>query len=198
LDPEKQLTAVVAQYTVPCEHKHEQQPNETPSSPSLPGQLISVQSRLPKNKEPKITQDDISNGSVLASNTSRKVVKIGGDIIVKFGPRVDLAKAEALLFVRENTSIPVPKILDTYSQDGKNYIIMTYIPGVMLQEVWESMSVEDKSVVTKELKEYVCQMRRLPAPRRTFIGSVTSGPAVDRRQFGSALGGPFHSEAEFN
>jgi hypothetical protein len=41
-------------------------------------------------------------------------------------------------------------------------------------------------------------MRQIPCPDGTLIGSVTGGPAVDRRQLSSIKGGPFTSEAEFN
>lgn len=103
-----------------------------------------------------------------------------------------------MMFIRENTTIPVPDIIDAYGQDGKNYIIMEYMQGVLLSEVWESMSSVDKSMITEELKDYISQMRQLCAPEGVLIGSVTGGPAVDRRQFGSATGGPFRSEEEFN
>lgn len=41
-------------------------------------------------------------------------------------------------------------------------------------------------------------MRRLRAPAGVLIGSVTEGPAIDRRQFGPASEGPFLSERDFN
>jgi aminoglycoside phosphotransferase (APT) family kinase protein len=109
-----------------------------------------------------------------------------------------LDDAESIMFIRENTTIPVPEILDTYHEDGKNYIVMNYIPGVSLDNVWECMSAEDMSVITKELEDYVRQMRQLSAPEGVLIGSVTGGPAIDRRQSGSATGGPFRSETDFN
>jgi serine/threonine protein kinase len=134
----------------------------------------------------------------LATNTSRKVLRIGTDIVAKFGPEVNLAEAEAMAFIRENSTIPVPEILEAYGQDGDNYIIMEYIQGASLSKAWESLSTEDKSAITKELKDYICQMRQLTPPDGVLIGSVTGGPAVDRRQLGSAAGGPFRSEVEFN
>jgi serine/threonine protein kinase len=135
---------------------------------------------------------------VLASNTSRKVVKIGEDVVVKFGSKVGLDEVESMMFIRENTAVSVPKILDAYSQDGKNYIIMEYIPGSLLKNVWDSLLAEDKSVITKEMRDYVCQLRRLPMPTDGLIGSVTGGLAVDRRQLGAVRGGPFPSEMDFN
>lgn len=44
-------------------------------------------------------------------------------MVAKFGPEVNLAEAESMTFIRENTTIPVPEILEAYVQDGDNYII---------------------------------------------------------------------------
>jgi hypothetical protein len=55
----------------------------------------------------------------LASNGSRKVLRIGANLVVKLGPKVILAEAEAVMYIRNNTTIPVPKILDAYSKDGR-------------------------------------------------------------------------------
>lgn len=126
------------------------------------------------------------------------MLKIGTDIVVKYGEEVNLAEAEAMMFLRLNTTVPVPEILDTYTQDGENFIVMEYIQGALLKKVWGTMSADDKSTITKELADYVRQIRRLPAPEAVLIGSISGGPAVDRRQLGSATGGPFRSENDFN
>jgi aminoglycoside phosphotransferase (APT) family kinase protein len=126
------------------------------------------------------------------------VIRVGTDIVAKFGHEVNLAEAESMTFIRDNTTIPVPEVLAVYSQDGANHIIMEYIGGVLLNKVWETLSADDKSTITNELKDYIRQMRQLSPPEDMLIGSVVGGPAVDRRQLGSAVGGPFRSEDEFN
>ena len=60
------------------------------------------------------------------------------------------------------------------------------------------MSAEDKFVVVNELKDYISQMRRLQPPEGVLIGSVTDGPTIDKGQLGSASGGSFGSEHDFN
>ena len=79
-----------------------------------------------------ITSNDIANGEVLTSNTSRLVVKVGTDVVVKVGPQIDLTEAESTCFIQDNTTIPVPTIFDAYSEDGKNYVIMEYKDGILL------------------------------------------------------------------
>jgi tRNA A-37 threonylcarbamoyl transferase component Bud32 len=92
----------------------------------------------------------------LASNGSRKVLRIGANVVVKFGPKVILAEAEAVMYIRNNTTIPVPKILDAYSKDGSNYIIMEYLDGDLLKEVWQHMPKAERSIIVSELRDYIC------------------------------------------
>lgn len=73
-----------------------------------------------------------------------------------------------LALVRENTSIPVPKILD-WSDDptnpsGTEYIIMEHAPGVQLYELWPEMdSLQHMRCVTS-LAALVKEMHSLTLP----------------------------------
>lgn len=163
-----------------------------------PRPQVPQQHWLLEPNRPKITEDDIASGIVLASNTARKVLRISENMVAKFGPDVDLTEAHAISFIRDHSEIPVPKILNAYSQDGKNYIVMEYIEGDLLKDVSYTMAEEELAVIVEELRSYISSMRRLRAPEGVLIGSVTQGPAIDRRQFGPASGGPFQSERDFN
>ena len=188
------VTSTIAQSNAEPERPQERKSNEKASALYHPYQPL----RLRNFNRPRITEDEISNGFFLAESMSRKVVKVGLDTVVKYGSKVVLAEAEAMIFVRDNTTVPVPEILNAYNEDGTNYIIMEHIDGALLKDVWDRLSAEDKSTITKELQDYVGQLRRIFVPEGTLIGSVNGGPAIDRRQFSSAIGGPFRSEQEFN
>ena len=56
---------------------------------------------------------------------------------MKFGLGVNLIEGENMLFVRENTNIPVLQVYALYSDrnTGKNYIIMERIIGESLLSV---------------------------------------------------------------
>jgi tRNA A-37 threonylcarbamoyl transferase component Bud32 len=169
----------------------------SPSNPD-PCRQTPQQPWLREPNRPKITEDDLAQGAILASNTARKVLKIGANMVVKFGPEVNLTEADAIMYIRDNTTIPVPRIFDAFKKDGKNYIVMEYVQGVLLKDIWLNISKEEKSVIVFELRNFICQLRRLSVPKDVLIGSVTGGPAIDRRQFGSVSGGPFRSEHDFN
>lgn len=101
---------------------------------------------------PKITEDDNFSGNVLASSTARKVLRIGDNLLAEIGPGANLTEADTISFIRGNTDIPVPKVLNAYRQDGKNYIIMEYIEGKLLKDVSYTMAEEDFAVIVEELR----------------------------------------------
>jgi serine/threonine protein kinase len=148
-----------------------------------------------------VTDDDITNGEVLQSfpGSARKVVKVGPDIVVKLGPDVHMAEAEAdsMKFIHDHTTIPVPKMLGAYEKNGYRYIVMEFVEGKLLQDTWPTLPLDDRAVILSELKDYVRQMRQIRSPNN-MISSVTGGPVLDRRQLSSIKGGPFRSEADFN
>ena len=121
------LTITIAESTDENERWREIKSTKGPFSANRnPRPQIPQQHWLLEPNRPKITEDDIESGIILASNTARKVLRIGEKIVAKFGPDVDLTEADTISFIRGHTEIPVPKILNAYSQDGKNYIIMEY------------------------------------------------------------------------
>jgi tRNA A-37 threonylcarbamoyl transferase component Bud32 len=130
-------------------------------------------------------------------NTSSSVVKVGADIVVKYGD-VEFIEAANMNFIRENTSIPVPKVLHTYERTGKRYIVMEFVDGVLLEDVWRKCPDQEWGVIVSELKGYLGEMRAIEPPENCMIGSVLGGPAVDRRQLGAVRAGPFKTETEFN
>ncbi|KAK4151653.1 hypothetical protein C8A00DRAFT_35695 [Chaetomidium leptoderma] len=93
----------------------------------------------------------------------------------------------AMEFVRANTTIPVPKILDIYDRqpDGTAHILMTQIPGTMRQ-------------LTQKRK------KQTPPPGRSSSSSsaaptrLTTAPASTTAWAPTTHGGPFHSAADFH
>lgn len=132
-------------------------------------------------------------GAILLDLPRRKVFRLDKKII-KFGKDIDIHEAEAMLFVAANLDIPVPKVLKTETYDGTTLIEMQLIAGRTLQEVWPSLSHEDKESIAKQLNIMIEKMRSIQG---AYIGSLQHGPAIDMR-ISVARGGPFDCEADFN
>lgn len=100
-------------------------------------------------------------------------------------------------FVREKTSVPVPKVLDAYvDAESENVcIVMEYIDGRPLDEEWDTYDETQKRSVESQLKGYLDQIRQIPG---TFVGSVDGSNCNDQLFDDTpALSGPFDSEADF-
>lgn len=102
-------------------------------------------------------------------------------------------------FVRSKTSIPVPKVIDAFIQEESKhvYIVMEYIDGRPLNEVWDTYSNMQKEHVVSQLKRSMKELRQI---KGTVIGSVDGTYCADQFFDGEdkASYGPFKSESAFN
>ena len=125
------------------------------------------------------------------------VVRIGRHRVVK-GP-CQLAELEALQFVAQTTSIPVPRVHRTYIYHGKLFIELEYIKGQDLESAWrrDLLSMDQKKAIMNELVGFVDQLRKLQPPREGIVASAESKSCLDYR-IGTRLVGPFSSHEEFH
>lgn len=164
-----------------------------------PGIAQHLDSREWLQKGREMTDDQIKHAEVLfaSKHSQKKVLKVNSTTVVKLGPDLEMTEVDNLTFIRSCTTIPVPRILNAYEKEGCKYIAMEYLDGDNLESVWPDLPNEHRKSICSELRDYLNQMRNISAPT-AFIGSVSGGPAVDRRSLGSVKGGPFTCEEEFN
>jgi hypothetical protein len=74
-------------------------------------------------------------------------------------------EAACIKFIQENTNIPVPKVLDTYEEDGSYYLWTEYINGVEMSELTD----KERSKILPQSKRY------LTISSSTIVTSVSSG-----------------------
>lgn len=76
------------------------------------------------------TKEMIENSKdVLCEQSARKVVGIGPYFVVKYGVQADLEEGRNMIFVKNMTSVSVPKVYALYKdvESNKKYIIMERI-----------------------------------------------------------------------
>lgn len=147
----------------------------------------------------EVADDQIRHAQVLSASKhfQKKVLKVDSTTAVKLGPDLEMTEVDSLVFIRSRTTIPVPKILNAYETEGCRYMVMEFLEGEKLESAWPDLSNEHRKSICSDLHNYLHQMRNI-LPPKAFIGSVSGGPAVDRRSLGSVKGGPFACEEEFN
>ncbi|KGO72176.1 Aminoglycoside phosphotransferase [Penicillium italicum] len=143
-----------------------------------------------KNQEATKDQE----GTVLHSMYGRTVVRLGDNLVVKSGD-IRPQEGDALRFIAANTTIPVPKVHDIRWENGKIVaLVMDYMPGKRLDEVWDTLDSSQKLSIADELHSYMNQLREL---KGDYIGAVGRGKAI-MRNISSIEGGPFDTEQQFN
>jgi aminoglycoside phosphotransferase (APT) family kinase protein len=81
---------------------------------------------------------------------------------------------------------PSAGILHAYREDRQTYVIIDYVHGALLGDLWKRVSTEERAVIFSELRDHVCQLRRLPLPQDACIGE---GPSAARA---SLMRGSWH------
>jgi aminoglycoside phosphotransferase (APT) family kinase protein len=143
-----------------------------------------------------ITQDELANATRFGE--FMPVYKVDAHTVVKTGDCVRLAEAAAMKLVREKTSIPVPEVHNAYidSASGHVRIVMEFIEGDSLEDMWDQYNANEKDQIIQQLHDMFAQLRNV---KGTFIGSVDKSACEDPI-FDEDLGayGPYEDEASFN
>ena len=128
------------------------------------------------------------------------VLFLSRKMCVKYGGLQDFSEAATMQFVRQHTSIPVPKVYCTFSHRNQVYIVMQRIDGDTVNRGWYSRTEESKAKIFSQLKEFIAELRNLPHPADgPKIANVDGGSLYDCRLPGTSNRyGPFASVAHFH
>lgn len=153
--------------------KKNRQPTGRKSEPVAPDDrtfLFCVEP--PELPQPLPSLEVIENSpahEVLKESTFSRCVCIDDTYVVKYGDYVFPIEGENLRYIRENTDVLVPKLFAVYQQPGKydrliTYIVMEYIPGDSLENLWATLDDSKKDSIASELRRNFDTLRGLPCP----------------------------------
>jgi hypothetical protein len=149
------------------------------------------------------TVEEIESATEIFSDTTgRKVVGVGDHFVVKYGVQVDLLEGETMLFLGQETTVPVPRIYALFrsADQRSNYIVMERIKGSTLASEWSKMDQASKETVSSKVRPIFEEMRRLETPggycsvgHRGLPDGLfwTDNPS-------NPFSGPFDTEADLN
>ncbi|RWA11044.1 hypothetical protein EKO27_g4055 [Xylaria grammica] len=133
----------------------------------------------------------------------RAVVKIGNYFIAKYGKKINFIEGRNMLLVQEHTTIRIPNVYAMYKHEpsGDNVIIMEYVPGEILQDVYEKLDADKKASVGAQLREQLRELREIPSPRCYGLpapyGQQENPPYLAHSWIFKKRAGPFDTAAEF-
>lgn len=146
---------------------------------------------------------DIDNAAEILVERSSKVVRLGHHFVAKYGPQIRRRIQEGLnmIFVSQNLTTPTPLVYALYEENGNAYLVMQYIAGQTLENLWPSIQPCERQLILRKLRRILDDMRSLQPALSTFYGSVDGGPLpyflfwTPEPQ--KEINGPFMTENEF-
>ncbi|KFY66537.1 hypothetical protein V496_02006 [Pseudogymnoascus sp. VKM F-4515 (FW-2607)] len=149
----------------------------------------------------------MSNASISASinplqSPPKRTHKAEGTYVKRGTGRQVHREVEAMEFVRQRTSIPIPSVFEIYVNENdaspSSWFSMSAIPGSPLTDAWPSMNEEARRATQADLRSYLHELRTVPSPTPAYIGSCSGGSAYDHRLNNGYPCGPFASVSDFH
>lgn len=87
-----------------------------------------------------------------AKRLKESVWQLNARTILKIS-EVDINRAEvdAMRFVTENTTIPIPRLYDHWERGGEGYIIMEFVEGITLRRAWKTLTEAQRAHVMRTI-----------------------------------------------
>ncbi|KAI2926216.1 hypothetical protein CBS147320_5991 [Aspergillus niger] len=129
----------------------------------------------------------------------RGVWSIGSKVILKDrGSNLPTSEVPNIQFVQEQTSIPVPTVIESWTEREHTLILMRRIPGEPLSNVWSKLTIDEKNKIAKQTAEYLQQLRTLQSDRIQCLGGrpVFSNFLFKNKGLNEVPRGPFASDDE--
>ncbi|PLB49701.1 kinase-like protein [Aspergillus steynii IBT 23096] len=107
---------------------------------------------------------------------NRGVWSLGSNMILKDrGPGAPTREVENARFVEENTSIPVPTVVQSWNEDatGRTFILLKRVPGEPLSAAWPKLSADQKDNIARQTAQYLQQLRSLQS---NCLQALNGGP----------------------
>ena len=109
-----------------------------------------------------------------------------------------LNEGACLMFLAENTEVPLPKLIACFEDDGAAYLITAYVEGVGMND----LDVESQGVVAEELQRHLQALQKLTSDTWGGPGGMVVGehrPNGDSGEADPPTGAsplPYHAEVE--
>ena len=123
----------------------------------------------------------LAKGTQLHALHDLAAVRISSDIVVKTQDGEDQTELIALRHVQEHAQdLPIPRLLGALAYDGRIRILMSYIDGNTVKELWLLLLPEQKSSIRNQGEGIISELRTLPPPSE-YLGCGNPPTCIDIR-----------------
>jgi hypothetical protein len=108
-----------------------------------------------------------------------RILLVSSKLCIKATAFTTLAEANGMLFVAQNTSIPVPKVYSSFKHKDRMYILVERIAGEDLSQGWTQRSQESKARILAQLKTMTTELRSLTPHDGIGVANVDSPSSIN-------------------
>jgi aminoglycoside phosphotransferase (APT) family kinase protein len=119
-------------------------------------------------------------------------------LYVKQSKKASKNEPHVLKLIENHTTIPAPRLIDTWEHDGVTNLLMTRVPGVPICDVSHLMNYAERDRFADDMRDCISQLRPIQNTTPYLICDALGGGIVDHRIPQDGRGGLFKTEAEFN
>ncbi|KAH7888427.1 kinase-like domain-containing protein [Phlebopus sp. FC_14] len=180
-------------------------PSLTPYCEPIPASVGAPIHVIWSCSDPDLTPQNVlrhlASGHELLAAMGRSVKRILENKVVKYG-MVRAIEAFIMEYVRTRTGINIPRVHLVFQQAGCTYIVMDYVRGRTLKDLWPSFDENERRARGSQVADIIAQLRALPPDDRPGPPDrgAESGPSVELRcegkWFSDYGAGPFSSHQE--
>ena len=117
-------------------------------------------------------------------------------VFFKYGSRTE---ADAQRFVRAHTSVPVPKVFDSWTDyEGRHVIAMERVAGDTAFDLWGRVTKHQRRSIILQLAKHIREWRTIPHPRPGHVEALDGGSMTDSHFWIYRTFGPFDSLRAFH
>ncbi|KAI0319108.1 hypothetical protein OF83DRAFT_1112231 [Amylostereum chailletii] len=149
-------------------------------APSFPTSSVRKINYFDLWRKKKAVKEATKRYGVFKFNNGR-VFRMGHDAVVKFGGPLTVRPTEAatMEYIAKYTTIPVPRVRDVFKEGKNTWIVMDYIDGQPLDQVWPTLTPDERIKCMQQLKGYIDQLRALRStPDCTIPPGALSRPST--------------------
>ena len=115
---------------------------------------------------------DVDASGLTRYAAGSRPVYAAGDLVLKLFPPVAAwpryrVEAEVLAAVQGRLPVPAPRVHAAGEYDGWGYVLMSRLPGVPLDTVWDQLPAADRDRLADQLGETIAVLHQMPPPTIT-------------------------------
>ncbi|KFZ01594.1 hypothetical protein V500_00690 [Pseudogymnoascus sp. VKM F-4518 (FW-2643)] len=151
-----------------------------------------------------ISREDIiralDDAPKIYSKAYTQIARISSSLVVKYGSGVHLWEARTMTYVAKMPRVRLPKVFDAWEtkaaslqeESTTTYIVMEYVQGDLVSDVWPGLSSERRLSIHQQVYEMIRELQRtrlaVPGPigggvsNGTYFTDYGAGPFLSREE----------------